>query len=119
MLDAGATSHAAVRRSRGFEGLALDVGRGRLVAALESGPAGDPAGTTRLLESDLAARRFSGRAGTYRASAPDVNVTEFVTYAPERYLAIERDDAAGEQARLKCGRCLTPGEVEGERGTGV
>jgi glycerophosphoryl diester phosphodiesterase len=99
--DAGAASAATVRRSRGFEGLAIDAHRGRLIALLESGPLGDAPDTTRLLEFDLAAMRFTGRAWTYRATAPGANVTELVAYGADRYLAIERDNAAGPAARVK------------------
>ena len=99
--DAGAASAATVKRSRGFEGLAIDADGSRLIALLESGPLGDAPDTTRLLEFDLAAQRFTGRSWTYRVSAPGANVTELVAYAPARYLAIERDNAAGPDARVK------------------
>ena len=99
--DAGAASAASVKRSRGFEGLAIDADGSRLIALLESGPLGDAPDTTRLLEFDLAAQRFTGRSWTYRVSAPGANVTELVAYAPSRYLAIERDNAAGPDARVK------------------
>ena len=99
--DAGAASAATVKRSRGFEGLAIDVDGSRLIALLESGPLGDAPDTTRLLEFDLAAQRFTGRSWTHRVSAPGANVTELVAYAPARYLAIERDNAAGREARVK------------------
>jgi glycerophosphoryl diester phosphodiesterase len=98
---AGAASPATVRRSRGFEGLALDVHGGRLIALLESGPVGDAAGATRLLEFNLAAQRFTGRSWTYRPTATGANATELVAYAPGRYLAIERDNASGPEARVK------------------
>jgi glycerophosphoryl diester phosphodiesterase len=99
--DAGAASAATVKRSRGFEGLAIDADGSRLIALLESGPLGGAPDTTRLLEFDLAAQRFTGRSWTYRVSAPGANVTELVAYAPARYLAIERDNAAGPDARVK------------------
>jgi glycerophosphoryl diester phosphodiesterase len=99
--DAGAASAATVKRSRGFEGLALHADGARLIALLESGPVGDPPGTTRLLEFDLAAQRFTGRQWTYRMNSPGANVTELVAYAPDRYLAIERDNSAGRDARVK------------------
>jgi hypothetical protein len=99
--DAGASSAATVKRSRGFEGLAIDADGSRLIALLETGPAGDAPDTTRLLEFDLAGRRFTGRAWACRVSSPGDNVTELVAYAPGRYLAIERDNAAGRDARVK------------------
>jgi len=99
--DAGAPGTATVQRSRGFEGLAIDADGSRLVALLESGPAGDAPDTTRLLEFNLAGRRFTGRAWAYRVNSPGANVTELVAYAPGRYLAIERDNAAGGGARVK------------------
>ncbi len=99
--DAGAASAATVKRSRGFEGLAIDADGSRLIALLESGPLGDAPDTIRLLEFDLAAQRFTGRSWPYRVSAPGANVTELVAYARARYLAIERDNAAGPEARVK------------------
>jgi len=108
--DAGAPSTATVKRSRGFEGLAIDADGSRLVALLESGPAGDAPDTTRLLEFDLAGRRFTGRAWACRVSSPGANVTELVAYAPGRYLAIERDNAAGRDARVKRVFALRLGE---------
>ena len=108
--DAGASSAATVKRSRGFEGLAIDADGSRLIALLESGPAGDAPATTRLLEFDLAAQRFTGRAWTYRVNSPGANVTELVAYAAGRYLAIERDNAAGRDARVKRVFALRLGE---------
>ena len=112
--DAGAVSAATVKRSRGFEGLAIDADGSRLVALLESGPFGDAPDTTRLLEFDLAAERFTGRTWTYRAGAPGANVTELVAYAPGRYLVVERDNGAGSDARVKRVRAIRlaePGPV--------
>jgi glycerophosphoryl diester phosphodiesterase len=99
--DAGASSAATVKRSRGFEGLALDADGSRLIVLLESGSSGDAPEATRLLEFDLAAQRFTGRFWAYRVSVPGASVTELVAYAPDRYLAIERDNAAGPDARVK------------------
>jgi glycerophosphoryl diester phosphodiesterase len=99
--DAGVPGAATVRRSRGFEGLALGADGTRLIALLEAGPPGDAPGTTRLVEFDVAGQRFTGRSWTYRVSAAGANVTELVAYAPDRFLAIERDNAAGKDARVK------------------
>src|SRR5207253_1149451 len=50
-----------VRRSRGFEGLALRRDGRHLLAMLESGLVEDPADTTRIFEFDSVERRFTGR----------------------------------------------------------
>ena len=99
--DAGGTSAATVRRSRGFEGLAIANDGTVLFAMLETAPVGGPADTTRILEFDISANRFTGRAWAYRFDAPGLNATEFVSYAPGRFLTIERDNAAGREARVK------------------
>jgi glycerophosphoryl diester phosphodiesterase len=108
--DSGLPAAAPVRRSRGFEGLALDAGGTRLIGLLEAAPAGDAPGTTRLLEFDLASTRFTGRSWSYRTTVAGASATELVAYAPGRFLAIERDDAAGREARVKRVVALRLGE---------
>ncbi len=100
---------ATVRRSRGFEGLAARRDGRHLLALLEAGPVGDPPDTTRILEFDRHARRFTGRAWRYRFDGPDHSATEISTAIPptgcggacELFLVIERDNAHGPAARFK------------------
>jgi hypothetical protein len=98
-----------VRRSRGFEGLAARRDGRHLLALLEAGPAGDPPDTTRILELDRRAGRFTGRVWRYRFDAADHSATEISPAMPatgcggrcEAYLVIERDNAHGAAARFK------------------
>ena len=108
--DAGGASAATVRRSRGFEGLAISEDGARLFAMLEAAPLGDLPDTTRILEFDVTGHRYTGREWTYRVDAPGLNVTELVAYGPDRFLAIERDNAAGLDARVKRVFALRLGE---------
>jgi hypothetical protein len=114
-VGAGASSPVTVQRSRGFEGLALHADGTRLMAMLESAPVGDPPFTTRVLEFDLQSQRFTGRTWRLRLSPRGGNATEFVSYAPDWYLVIERDNAAGDQATLKLVTAIHLGEPDERR----
>jgi hypothetical protein len=117
LAEAGADSSkfATVQRSRGFEGLALHADGTRLMAMLESAPVGDPPFTTRVLEFDLASQRFTGRSWRHRMSPRGGSATELVSYAPDWYLVVERDNAAGSEARFKFVVAIHLGEPDEER----
>ncbi|MGE0042998.1 MAG: esterase-like activity of phytase family protein [Vicinamibacterales bacterium] len=108
-LDGVAAGEAPnVTRSRGFEGLAYAPASGMLLAALEAGPAGDPPGTTRILEVDPVAGTFRPGWWEYRFDAAGDALTEFVsleealgTGCAGRYLAVERDNGHGPDAVIK------------------
>ncbi|MGE3277804.1 MAG: esterase-like activity of phytase family protein [Vicinamibacterales bacterium] len=98
---------ATVAPSRGFEGLARDPVSGMLYAALEAGPAGDPPGTTRVIEVDPVAGTF-GRTWRVPLEAEGHALTELVSLSdalgsscPGRFLMVERDNGHGPDARFK------------------
>lgn len=99
--DAGQPSVANVRRSRGFEGLAIDAAGRRLFAMLEGPTLADPPLESSILEFDLDGGRFTGRAWRYPLEASDHAATELVAYGPGRFLVIERDNGHGPAARFK------------------
>jgi glycerophosphoryl diester phosphodiesterase len=99
---------ATVGRSRGFEGLAFDPRTGMLLAALESGPVGDPAGTTRILQVDPVAGTFAQRWWRYEFDEPGHALAELVSLddalgrsCAGRYLVVERDNGHGPDAVMK------------------
>ncbi len=107
--DAGQSSAATVKRSRGFEGLALYAPGATLFALLEAGLVSDGGKSTRLLEFDPQARAFTGRTWSIPLEQPGHSLTELVGVGTitepadrsYRFLAIERDDGHGADARFK------------------
>ena len=106
--DAGQTSTAQIRRSRGFEGLAASAGYRRLYAALEAGPVSDPPSTTRIVEFDPATASWTGASWRYQLDASDRGVTELIglgevfgARCDGHFLAVERDNDQGDAARWK------------------
>ena len=102
--DAGQVSAATVRRSRGFEGLALHGDA--LYAVIEAGT-GPNADAALIYEFDIAKRAFTGVSWRLALASADHAVTEFVSLASaspacgSRFLAIERDGGHGPAAKLK------------------
>jgi hypothetical protein len=102
--DAGQSSPATVRRSRGFEGLAHFGGD--LYAVIESGLGAD-ADAALIYEFNLERRAFTGQRWRFQLARPDNAVTEFVSLdglgrpCTARFLAIERDGGHGPAAQLK------------------
>jgi glycerophosphoryl diester phosphodiesterase len=99
--EAGAKTEATVRRSRGFEALALAPDGTHLLAMLEGPTTEDAPDEARILEFDPAAGAFTGRLWRYRFVQPGHSATELVPYAPGRYLVIERDNRDGPAAACK------------------
>lgn len=102
--DAGQSSVATVRRSRGFEGLA-HFGSD-LYAVIEAGT-GIDADAARIFEFNLEKRTFTGQSWRVPLASSEHAVTEFISLAgvaPEcasRFLAIQRDGGHGADAKLK------------------
>ena len=102
--DAGERSAATLRRSRGFEGLALFGDQ--LYAAVEAG-AGPSEEAAIIYEFDLPSRLFTGQMWRVALTSNQHALTEFVSLAalgPEcrsRLIAIERDPGHGAHAKLK------------------
>ncbi|MFW5680048.1 MAG: esterase-like activity of phytase family protein [Pseudomonadota bacterium] len=91
-----------VRRSRGFEGLALHPD-GRLIAALEGPLMADDGAIpfARLLAFDPAAGAFTGEEWRYPLAEPDHVLGALHVLDERRALVIERDWGAGD-AELAC-----------------
>lgn len=101
--DAGQTSAARVRRSRGFEALAAGPGFGTLYPALESEPLN---GARRMYEFDTRRGAFTDTSWTVPLESE--GLTELVgleqifgTPCADRFLGIERDGAQGDAAKIK------------------
>jgi glycerophosphoryl diester phosphodiesterase len=102
--DAGQTSAARVRRSRGFESLAAGPAFRTLYAALESAPTSDRA--RRIYAFDPAQRVFSDE--SWAAPMDGDALTELVgleqIFGAEcagRFIGIERDGGQGADAKIK------------------
>lgn len=102
--DAGLTSAAQVRRSRGFESLAAGAAFKRLYAALESAPVSE--GERRIYAFDPTAGAFSGESWSLRLEGDAL--TELVGLeqifgadCADQFLALERDGAQGADAKIK------------------
>ncbi|PZA08054.1 hypothetical protein EWH23_09670 [Meiothermus sp. PNK-Is4] len=97
----GQMSLANLPSSGGYEGLAINPGKTKLYALLEKTVAGDPAGSLRIHEFDLASQRFTRLLGYYRLEAPTNSIGDFTVVNDNEYLVIERDQATGEAAQFK------------------
>lgn len=99
-----------VRRSRGFEGMAASPD-GRFLYPLLEGPlyTGDPRTpemvngreVLRILEFDVAARKWTGRSWKYALELAGNNIGDFNMIDATRALIIERDNNEGDP-RLAC-----------------
>ncbi len=97
----GQPSPANLPTSRGYEGMAINPSKTRLYPMLEGTVAGDPPGTVRLMEFDLASKRFVGLVGRYRFDEPDHAIGDLAVVNENEYLVIERDGRQGAEARAK------------------
>jgi hypothetical protein len=85
------TATANLGSSGGFEGLALNQSGTRLYALLEKTVAGDPAGTLRINEFDLAGEAYTGTVYTYPLEAADHAIGDMSAVDDQRFLVIERN----------------------------
>ncbi|MEV0809093.1 esterase-like activity of phytase family protein [Micromonospora sp. NPDC050200] len=88
-------------RSKGFEGMALQPDGRMLFPLLEGTVAGDPAGTLRLYEFDLAAGAYTGQRWSYQLDAANHAIGDAISVDGDRLLIIERDGAQGDAAQVK------------------
>jgi glycerophosphoryl diester phosphodiesterase len=111
-LAAGATFPNALGRtgdtltsnlggSRGFEGLAISPDKQTLYPLLEGTVFGDPAGTLRIYEFDVASQKYKGLLGSYKMEAPGNSIGDFTVINKNEYLVIERDQGQGATALFK------------------
>jgi len=99
VLAGDATENLA--RSRGYEGLAINPDKTKLLALLEGFVAGDPEDTLRINEFDLAAKEFTEIVGRYRLESPDHAIGDFTVINDNEYLVIERDNLQADEAEFK------------------
>jgi hypothetical protein len=87
--------------SGGFEGLAINPSQNKLYPLLEKTVVGDPAGTLRLYEFDLATRQYADRFQVYPLNNPSHAIGDLTAINDHEYLVIERDNAQGDAAQFK------------------
>jgi glycerophosphoryl diester phosphodiesterase len=90
-----------VKRSGGFEGMALSSDGTRLYPILEAPVTGDDAKTLRIYEFDLARRQFVGVRATYRLDDRGTNIGDFTMLSRDNGLIIERDPSQGDVQGFK------------------
>ena len=92
---------ANLRRSNGFEGMAISPDRKTLYPVLEGPVTGDDRTIRRVHEFDLATRSYTGQRWRYRVARPDLLVADFTALDAHRVVALERDNFQGTAARHK------------------
>lgn len=97
----GETSKATLKRSQGFEGMAINPEKTKLYPLLEGTVLGDAEGTLRIYEFDLASKSYTGIAGYYKLEDPAHAIGDFAVINDNEYLVLERDSNAGAEAKFK------------------
>ncbi|MGG6238019.1 esterase-like activity of phytase family protein [Nodosilinea sp. AN01ver1] len=87
--------------SRGFEGMAFSPDRATLYPMLEGTVVGDPAGSLRIYEFDIASAAYEGLAGLYQMESAAHAIGDFTPINDSEFLVIERDNNQGEAAEFK------------------
>jgi len=96
-----AEEFANLRGSRGYEGLAFSPDRQTLYPMLEGTVFGDPAGSLRIYEFDVASSALEGIVGLYQADDPSHAIGDFTPINDSEFLVIERDGRQGAEAEFK------------------
>ncbi|MEV4755312.1 esterase-like activity of phytase family protein [Micromonospora sp. NPDC049559] len=92
---------ANINSSKGFEGMALSPDGRTLYPLLEGTVAGDPAGSLRFNEFDIAANAYTGRRWSYQLDDPGNAIGDAIAVDQDRFLVIERDNGQGATAKVK------------------
>ncbi|MFQ4135633.1 glycerophosphodiester phosphodiesterase family protein [Nodosilinea sp. PGN35] len=87
--------------SRGFEGMAFSPDRATLYPMLEGTVVGDPAGSLRIYEFDVASAAFEGLVGLYQMESVTHAIGDFTPINASEFLVIERDNNQGQAAEFK------------------
>ncbi|PSN79733.1 glycerophosphodiester phosphodiesterase [filamentous cyanobacterium CCP4] len=87
--------------SRGFEGMAFSPDRATLYPMLEGTVVGDPAGSLRIYEFDVASAAYEGLVGLYQMESVANAIGDFTPINDSEFLVIERDNNQGEAAEFK------------------
>jgi glycerophosphoryl diester phosphodiesterase len=97
----GEAAVANLGGSRGFEGMAISPDKKTLYPLLEGTVFGDPAGTLRIYEFDVATQKYQGQLGSYKMEAAGNAIGDFTVINKNEYLIIERDNGQGATALFK------------------
>ena len=87
--------------SKGYEGMAFSPDRQTLYPLLEGTVFGDPVGSLRIYEFDVASSSFEGLLGLYQMDAPNHAIGDFTPINDHEFLIIERDNGQGASADFK------------------
>ena len=87
--------------SKGFEGMAINPDKTKLYPLLEGTVVGDPAGSLRLYQFDLASGKYDGIVGRYKLDNPNYAIGDMTVINANEYLVIERDNNQGDGAQFK------------------
>jgi glycerophosphoryl diester phosphodiesterase len=87
--------------SRGYEGMAISQDGMTLFPMLEGTVTGDPDGTLRIYDFDVAREAFTGKQWLYPLSDPGHAIGELTQINDEQFLVIERDWNEGDAAAFK------------------
>jgi glycerophosphoryl diester phosphodiesterase len=98
---AGEAAVANLGGSRGFEGLAISPDKRTLYPLLEGTVFGDPAGSLRIYEFDVATQQYRGQLGSYKLESASNAIGDFTVINKNEYLVIERDNGQGATALFK------------------
>jgi glycerophosphoryl diester phosphodiesterase len=97
----GTPAVANLGGSRGFEGMAISPDKNTLYPLLEGTVFGDPAGSLRIYEFDVASQKYKGQLGFYKMEAAGNAIGDFTVINKNEYLVIERDNGQGATALFK------------------
>lgn len=87
--------------SKGFEGMAINPDKTKLYPLLEGTVVGDPMGSLRLYQFDLASQKYEGIVGRYKLDNPNYAIGDMTVINANEYLVIERDNNQGDAAQFK------------------
>jgi glycerophosphoryl diester phosphodiesterase len=87
--------------SKGFEGMAISPDKNTLYPLLEGTVFGDPAGSLRIYEFDVATQKYKGQLGFYKMEAVGNAIGDMTVVNNNEYLVIERDGGQGDLAKFK------------------
>jgi glycerophosphoryl diester phosphodiesterase len=87
--------------SKGFEGMAISPDKTKLYPLLEGTVVGDPAGSLRIYDFDLATKQYQGLLGYYKMESPTNAIGDMTVVNANEYLVIERDNGQGDAAKFK------------------
>ncbi|ERN41995.1 glycerophosphoryl diester phosphodiesterase family [Rubidibacter lacunae KORDI 51-2] len=91
-----------LRQSRGYEGMGFSPDRNTLYPMLEGTVFGDPEGSIRIYEFDVATSTFADElAGLYQLEEPNHAIGDLTPINDNEFLVIERDGGQGESAQFK------------------